>query len=47
MCERSRFGSVYRRAIARHRPAAELADNRRLFQRAVEAKLHDWDTYVD
>lgn len=36
-----------RLAIARHRLAAELADNRRLFERAVEAELHDWDTYVE
>jgi hypothetical protein len=36
-----------RLAIARHRLAAELTDNRDLFERAVEAELHDWDTYVE
>lgn len=36
-----------RLAIARHRLAAELTDNRRLFERAVEAELRDWDTYLE
>lgn len=35
-----------RLAIARHRLDAELADNRRLFERAVEAELRDWNTYL-
>jgi hypothetical protein len=36
-----------RLAIARHRLAAELTDDPRLFKRAVEAELRDWDTYVE
>jgi hypothetical protein len=36
-----------RLAIARHRLAAELAGNRHLFERAVAAELHDWNTYVE
>jgi hypothetical protein len=39
------FGT--RLAIARHRLAAELTDNRHLFERAVEAELRDWDTHID
>ncbi len=35
-----------RLAIARHRLEAELTENRSLFERAVEAELGDWDTYV-
>jgi hypothetical protein len=33
-----------RLAIPQLRPAAELVDDRHLFERAVEAELHDWDT---
>lgn len=36
-----------RLAIARHRLAAELTDDPRLFERAVEAELHDWDMYFE
>jgi chromosome segregation ATPase len=36
-----------RLAIARHRLAAELTDDRRLFERAVEAELRDWDAYLE
>jgi hypothetical protein len=36
-----------RLAIARHHLAAELTDNRHLFERAVEAELGDWDTYIE
>ncbi len=39
------FGT--RLAIARHRLAAELTDNRRVFERAVEAELRDWDAYLE
>ena len=34
-----------RLAVARHRLAAELTDDRRLFERAVEAELRDWRVY--
>jgi hypothetical protein len=36
-----------RLAIARHRLAAELTENRRLFERAVEAELRHWDAYLE
>jgi hypothetical protein len=36
-----------RLAIARHRLAAELAESRHPFERAVAAELHDWSTYVE
>lgn len=34
-----------RLAVARHRLAAELTDDRRLFERAVEGELRDWRVY--
>jgi hypothetical protein len=34
-----------RLAIARHRLTAERTDNRRLYERAVEAELRDWRVY--
>jgi chromosome segregation ATPase len=34
-------------AIARHRLAAERTDNRRVFERAVEAELRDCSAYVE
>jgi hypothetical protein len=34
-----------RLAIARHRLAAERTDDRRLYERAVEAELRDWRVY--
>jgi hypothetical protein len=34
-----------RLAIVRHRLAAELTDDHRLFERAVEAELRDWRVY--
>jgi hypothetical protein len=36
-----------RLAIAWHRLAAGLTDDPRLFERAVEAELHDWDIYLE
>jgi hypothetical protein len=39
------FGTTL--AIARHRLAADLTDDRRLFERAVDAELRDWDVYID
>lgn len=33
--------------IAEHRLASELAGDARTFVDAVEAELHDWDTYVE
>ena len=47
---RDRFGGaledlVTRLVIARHRLVAELTNDRRLFERAVEAELREWRVY--